>query len=121
MRYLYLLHADPSQPPPSPALMEQLHAMARRERQAGRMVFDGALTPPIAGATVTLQDKKIKVLDGPFAESKEAIVGFAIFEFATREEALQSAIDFLEVHNRFGNGSQIRCEMRELFSPPATS
>ena len=118
MRYLYLLHADPESSPPSPELLEHLHSMAQRERQAGRMIFDGGLTPVQMGAKFELKDRKIKMLDGPFTESKEVVVGFAIFEFATREAALKSANDFLDVHRLYGNGSQLTCEMREIFSPP---
>ena len=118
MRYLYLLHADPTSPPPSPQLLEALHAMAHRERQAGRMIFDGGLTPIQVGAKLELKDRKVKMLDGPFTESKEVVVGFAIFEFPTREAAIKSAQDFLDVHRLHGDGSRLTCEMREIFSPP---
>jgi len=120
MRYLYLVHADPAAPPPPASLLEKLHSMAQRERQAGRMIFDGGLMPIQAAAKVELRDRKLKVLDGPFAESKEVIVGFAIFEFATRDEALRSAVDFMETHKTYGNGWPATCEMREIMSPPAT-
>ena len=93
--------------------------MALRERQAGRMIFDGGLTPIQAAAKLELKGRQLKMLDGPFTESKEVVVGFAIFEFATRDEALKSAHDFMEVHRLHGNGSGLTCEMREIFSPPA--
>lgn len=41
---------------------------------------------------------KLTVTDGPFAESKEIVGGFAIVETATREEAMAIATQFMELH-----------------------
>lgn len=119
MRYMYLVSCVQQSGPPPQKLMEEIHKMAARERQAGRMIMDGGLTPLEMGARVELRSGKIKVLDGPFAESKEVIGGFAIFEFATREEALKSAFEFMEAHRLYAEGWQGVCEMREIVSPPA--
>jgi hypothetical protein len=82
------------------------------------MIMDGGLMPLDTGARVELRAGKIKVMDGPFAESKEVIGGFAIFEFATRAEAVQSAVEFMDAHRLYGEGWEGICEMREMASGP---
>lgn len=118
MRYMYLVSCVQQSGPPPQKLMEELHKLATRERKAGRMIADGGLMPLETGARIELRSGKIKVMDGPFTESKEVIGGFAIFEFATREEALQSGVEFMEMHRLYAEGWEGVCEMRELMSPP---
>jgi hypothetical protein len=118
MRYMYLVSCVQNLGPPPRKLMEELHKMAIRERQAGRMITDGGLMPLDMGACIELRGGKIKVMDGPFTETKEVIGGFAIFEFATREEAVQSAVEFMDMHRRYAEGWEGVCEMREMMSPP---
>jgi hypothetical protein len=118
MRYMYLVSCVQQSGPPPQKLMEELHKLAAREREAGRMIMDGGLMPLNMGARIELRAGKVKVMDGPFAESKEVIGGFAIFDFATREEALRSAVEFMEMHRRYAEGWEGVCEMREMMSSP---
>jgi hypothetical protein len=67
---------------------------------------------------VRLAGGEIIVTDGPFAESKEVVGGYAIFEYETREEAIASAVEFMNVHKEFGDGWEGECEMR-LMAPSA--
>jgi len=118
MRYMYLVSCVQQSGPPPQKLMEAIHKMATRERAAGRMIMDGGLMPLDMGARVELRTGKIKVMDGPFAETKEVIGGFAIFEFATRAEAVQSAVEFMEAHRLYAEGWEGVCEMREMAVAP---
>ena len=113
MRYMYLVSSAHAGPPPQ-RLMEEVHKLAAQERAAGRMIADGGLTPLSAGARIEVRRGKLKVHDGPFAESKEVIGGFAILEFASREEALQSAVNFMELHRLHAEGWEGVCEMRQI-------
>jgi uncharacterized membrane protein len=61
---------------------------------------------------------KINVIDMPLAEGKEVVGGYAIFEFKTREEAIQSAVEFMEVHRKFHEGWEGTCEMRPMMGDP---
>ena len=51
--------------------------------------------------------------DGPFAETKEVIAGFALLEASSKEEAIRMAGDFLEIA---GDGE---CELRQIFTASA--
>jgi hypothetical protein len=114
MKFMFIIHGAQDGPPPSQGLMEAMHAMAEREVKAGRMLADGGLYPPSAGAEVRLKGGKLMVTDGPFAESKEVIGGFAIFELPDLAAAVRSAETFLDLHRVHAPGLEIRCEVRPL-------
>jgi hypothetical protein len=48
-------------------------------------------------------------------EAKEVIGGYAIFEFASKEEAIASAREFLQLHLDHIPGWRGVCEIREMF------
>src|SRR4051812_42121943 len=77
MRFMFIVKSDHAAQP-SPALMEAMHKLATREIAAGRMLDDGGLMPVAMGTRVNLVDGRLSVVDGPFAEAKEVIGGFAI-------------------------------------------
>jgi hypothetical protein len=119
MRFMYLVKSACSGPPPR-RLMEEMGKLAEREMKAGTVVDMGGLMPLAMGARVRLAGGKVDVIDGPFAEAKEVIGGYAIFEFKSREEAIASAVEFMNLHKEYGEGWEGECEMRQLAqSPPA--
>jgi hypothetical protein len=58
---------------------------------------------------------KVTVTDGPFAEAKEVLGGYALMKAASKEEIVKHARRFLEVA---GQGT---CEIYELFEMPETN
>src|ERR1700761_688138 len=64
---------------PSPKLLEEMHKLAKREIDAGRMLDNGGLMPIAQGARVRIEDGQLRVLDGPFTETKEVIGGHGGF------------------------------------------
>jgi len=117
MRYMYLVSSVEDGKPPPQALMDAIMKSGEQAMAEGRMISTGGLVPLIAGggARIELKRGKLKVLDGPFTETKEVIGGFAIFEFATHAEALQSAVEFMELHRVHGDGWEGVCEMRAMY------
>ena len=116
MRYMYLVitAAETTSSPPQ-RLMEEMNKLIEKRTADGSLIDTGGLLPtPMGAARVTLKQGKLSVTDGPFAESKEVIGGYAIFEFATREEALASALEFMELHRLHMPGWDGVCEMRPM-------
>ena len=60
-------------------------------RLAGKHVLSSPLQPPESGATMRLTDSGITVTDGPFAETKEQLAGFYIFEARDLNDAIRIA------------------------------
>ena len=116
MRYMFLISAVETGAQPPASLAEAIERLAEEEAAAGRMIARGGLMPmAMGGARFESRRGKLKVTDGPFAESKEVLGGFAIFELATREEALASAERFMELHRTHWPEFECVCEMRPMF------
>ena len=116
MRFMFIVKsAHPG--PPTPELMEAMSKLADREIKAGRMLDNGGLMPVATGAQVSLADGRLRVLDGPFVEAKEVIGGYAIFELPGKEEAVASAVEFMQLHNDFMPGWEGTCEVRAFAGP----
>jgi len=113
MRYMFIVRSS-HQGPPTPELMEAMGELANEEIRAGRMIDQGGLMPVAMGAEIVLKGDKVAVVDGPFVESKEIIGGYAVFEFPAREEAIASAVKFMELHRQHMPGWEGVCEMRPM-------
>src|SRR4051812_21510530 len=66
------------------------------------------------GYRVRSKGGKLTRTDGPFAESKEVVGGYAIVETTTRAEADALAEQFMELHRRHVPNFECECEVREL-------
>ena len=105
-----------SGPPPKP-LMDAISKSAEEEVKAGRMILSGGLAPPAASTHVRLTKGKVAAIDGPFSEAKEVVGGFAVFEFKSKEEAVESAKQFMDLHRIHWPGWEGETEVRPIFGP----
>jgi len=71
--------------------MAEMRAFTDGLQQQGAYLGDGALPPQLPAARLTSRRGRVAVVDGPFAESKEVIAGFALVQAAGRAEALAIA------------------------------
>lgn len=122
MRYMFLISAVETGAAPPQRMIDEIEKLAEQEMAAGRMIARGGLLPTaMGGARIESRRGKLKVSDGPFTETKEVIGGFAIFEFATREEAVASAERFMDLHRQYWPEWDGVCEMRPMFGFAATA
>jgi hypothetical protein len=121
MRYMFLTSGAEAGPVPPQRMIDEIEKLTEQEMAAGRMLARGGLMPTAMGsARMESRRGKLKLTDGPFTESKEVLGGFAIFEFATREEALASLESFMELHRAHWPEWEGVCEMRPMFGFGAT-
>ena len=66
-------------------------------QKAGVLVALDGLHPPSMGARVSFSKGKPMVTDGPFAEAKEVVGGFALLDVKDRDEAIALTNRFLDV------------------------
>ena len=97
---------------PSPKLLEEMQKLTRREIEAGRLLDNGGLMPIAEGAQIRIEDGHLHVIDGPYAEAKEVIGGYAVFELKDKEEAVASAVEFMQLHKDYLPGWEGTCEIR---------
>jgi hypothetical protein len=78
--------------------------------KAGVMLAGEGLHPSSKGARVTFSGDKRTVVDGPFAESKELIAGFWLWQVPSLEEAIEWV---KRCPNPHAGGGEI--EIRQVF------
>lgn len=95
MKFLMTYQQDPNLPPPSPEKMAAIGEYSERNIKAGIVKMTGGLVRPTRGIQVRCEGGKFSVTDGPFAETKELIDGFALIEVESREAAIKVANEFM--------------------------
>lgn len=83
--------------PPSPDLLAKMGALIDEMKQTGVLVSTAGLAGTERGARVRFSGGKKTVIDGPFAESKELIAGYAILDLPSKAAALEWAARFGDV------------------------
>lgn len=78
----------PSTPEEMQPVFEAVDRFNQKAQAAGIWVFAGGLMPPESATTVDATGASPIVADGPFAESKEWLGGFWIFELPDLDAAL---------------------------------
>jgi len=122
MQFMMMVKADKDYEagvPPNPQLLAAIGKLTDDMVKAGVLVNTGGLLPSSNGARVRVSRGKLSVTDGPFAETKELIGGYAIVKAASREEAIQLGRRFMELHAAIlGPSYDGECEIRQLFDGP---
>ena len=80
------------------AVMAKLRAEQEPRAKAGKLGPVARLMPTTAATTVRKDGEPVAVLDGPFAETKEQLLGFYLVDFDTLEEALAFARELSEAN-----------------------
>jgi hypothetical protein len=97
--------------------MDAIGKLAEEAVKAGTMVATGGLAPTAQGKRVRLSQRKVTVIDGPFTEAKEIIGGYAVFDLNSKEQAIESAVRFMELHKEHWPGWEGETEVRQVFGP----
>jgi hypothetical protein len=117
MRYLMMIKGNPdyeSGKPPPPALMAAMGTFSEEMMKAGVVLSTEGLQPSRNGMKLRHAGGRTSVTDGPFAEAKEVIGGFAIVRAATRAEAIALAQRVVDLHVAAGV-PEIEMEIRPLY------
>src|SRR6266404_3187346 len=75
--------------PPTPEAMAEFQKFNDELVKAGVVVGSGRLYPSSQGKRVRFDGKKRTVIDGPFAETKELVGGYWLWQVRSIDEALE--------------------------------
>jgi len=117
MQFMMLVKHAENQGQPPKELMEAIGKLAEEAAKAGNMVLSGGLAPTAMSTKVRVSKGQVAAIDGPFTEAKEVVGGFAIFELKSKQEAIEGAKRFMELHRKHWPGWEGETEVRQLFGP----
>jgi hypothetical protein len=116
MKYLMMIkHSESYRGEPIPqALMDAMGEFVAESFKSGVLKDTAGLQPTEKGFRVRSSKNRLTVTDGPFTETKEVVGGYALAEFASKEEALKMARQFMELHRVHWPAFEGECEVRPL-------
>ncbi len=117
MRFMMMVKHGENPGAPPPALMAAMDKLVEASVNDGSMINTGGLAPTALSTHVRLAKGKITVTDGPFTEAKEIIGGYAIFDLKSKEEALERAKAFMDLHLQHWPEFEGETEIRQIFGP----
>jgi hypothetical protein len=118
IRYIGLVKADKGTEAgvlPDEKFMCEMGAFMEEGVKAGLYLSGDGLQPSSKGARIQYSGSQRVVTDGPFAETKELIAGYAILQFASKAEAIEVTKRFVQVDASGRLGGESECEIRPIF------
>jgi hypothetical protein len=109
MRFMMFMYPGISEEEwnPSAEALETMGRYNEEMRKAGLLLSLDGLHPPAEGGSVSFEDGKTSVVDGPFTEAKEVVGGYWLIQARSKEEALEWASRC--------PGENCRIEVRRVF------
>ncbi|HZR49203.1 MAG TPA: YciI family protein [Streptosporangiaceae bacterium] len=104
----FLMTTNGGGPPPDDQLYADMAKLVEEMTRAGVLLAAGGLD---RGTHVTASGGQMTLTDGPYTESKEVIVSFALIEVRSKDEALEVARRFWQL---VGEGEG---DIRQVFGP----
>jgi len=117
MKFMMLVKHPENQGPPPKELMDAIAILSEEAVKDRTMLGNGGLAPTAQSTRVRVSKGKLTVTDGPFTEAKEIVSGFAQFELRSKEEAIEGAVRFMELHKKHWPGWEGETEIRQIFGP----
>jgi hypothetical protein len=87
MKYMMFVCTD-TEPQTDESQVPDIHEWVAENDAKGRRVEGSVLAPASSATTVRVRNGEVLLIDGPFAETKEVIVGFDILDCADLDEAI---------------------------------
>ena len=116
MRFISIFTHEPTNRPPTEAEMATMGKLIEEGMKAGWLIATEGVNFGSTGVRLhKKQGGKVVVTDGPFAETKEVIGGYALLKAASKDEVVELTRRFLDV---VGQGT---CEIHQLYEMPAAA
>jgi hypothetical protein len=117
MRYLCFVKMDESRADPPKALMDAMDEYVSESIANGSFVDGGGLYGAKDAVEYRVRGGSLTVTDGPYAEAKEVIGGWAIVRFDSDDEARASAQRMADMHLQLWPGWEGAIEIRRISEP----
>jgi hypothetical protein len=117
MRYFMTINLPPeydsgAKPVPR-GLMEAMGPYVEKSVASGALISTGGLKNSKEGTRISGNTGRTTTLDGPFAEAKELVGGYAVLEAPDKQAAIALGAEFVQLHIDHGM-PEITVEVRQI-------
>jgi len=117
MKFMMLVKHAENQGPPPKELMDAMAILTEEVTKDRTMLGNGGLAPTAQSSRVRVSKGQLTVTDGPFTEAKEVVGGYAQFELQSKQEAIDAAVRFMDLHRKYWPEWQGELEIRQIVGP----
>jgi hypothetical protein len=112
---LFIAHSEDLRTESVPqSLHEEMGQFVTENLRSGVLIETNGLRPTSEATRIRQSRRRLTITDGPFAESKEVVGGYALVEVGSRKEAVDLATRFMEIHLRHWPDFEGTCEVRGI-------
>ena len=117
-RFMGFVKMEEGQGPPPQALMDAMDVYIGEQAQGGHFLDGGGLFGTEDAVNFVVRNGETTRVDGPYAEAKEVVGGWAILQYDTLEEAVADHREFAELHAKYWPEVTVISTLRQISTGP---
>jgi hypothetical protein len=117
-RFMGLVRMEEGAGAPPQALMDAMDTYIGEQAANGVFLDGGGLFGTEDTVNFVVSNGETLRVDGPYAEAKEVVGGFAIMQYDTLEEAVAGQQEFAELHAKHWPGCSMVATLRQISDQP---
>ena len=103
---------------PPQALFDAMDTYISEQAQQGHFLDGGGLFGTEDAVNFVVRNGEVSRVDGPYAEAKEVVGGWAIMQYDTLEEAVADQREFAELHAKHWPEVTVIATLRQISTGP---
>ena len=104
---------------PPQALFEAMDRYIGEQAANGHFLDGGGLFGTEDAVNFVVRKGETTRVDGPYAEAKEVVGGWALMQYDTLEEAIVNQQEFADLHAKYWPECSMVATLRQISEPPA--
>ncbi|MDQ6523038.1 YciI family protein [Nocardioides sp. LHD-245] len=113
-RFMGLVRMEEGQGNPPQALIDAMGDYIGEHAQKGHFLDGGGLFGLEDAVNFVVRTGEVTRVDGPYAEAREAVGGWALLQFDTLEEAIANQREFADLHAKHWPECQMVATLRQV-------
>lgn len=113
-RFMGLVRMEEGHDNPPQALFDAMDAYIGEQAQLGHFLDGGGLFGLEDAVNFVVRQGETTRVDGPYAEAKEAVGGWAILQYDTLEEAIAGQQEFADLHAKHWPECSMVATLRQI-------
>ncbi|TNM50163.1 hypothetical protein FHP29_01135 [Nocardioides albidus] len=121
-RFMGLVRMEEGQDNPPQALFDAMDTYIGEQAQKGHFLDGGGLFGLEDAVNFVVREGEVTRVDGPYAEAREAVGGWALLQYDTVEEAIANQEEFAALHAKHWPECNMVATLRQISDePPAAA
>ena len=117
-RFMGFVRMEEGSGPPPQALMDAMDTYIGKQAAQGVFLDGGGLYGTEDAVNFVVRQGVVSRVDGPYAEAKEVVGGWAIMQYDTLEEAVADQQEFAELHAKYWPEVTVIATLRQISTGP---